>query len=229
MKRFLYYSAQVLLILSSLLVGFVSSTELLILTLSCLLCGTLLMICYCVGGKTGLAGLFLYLMAASCHLFYLFVSSPYSASLMALLLSFMAASVVMLFVVWKKNVPATDLLWDAIFIKTALLPEVLLNTLMARQTGNQLFSYFSWVLLAVTSAYAILADFKLYKDKVISSSWALACGMMQFLFVTDIIGGIILLVMAKTWKAPVLDEPKESTILKKGAFSKNHRGKPVKH
>ncbi len=228
MKRILYFTAQVLLILSSLLVGFVSSTEMLILTLSCLLCGTLLMIAYCVGSKSGWSGLFLYLMAGCCHLFYLFVFSPYSASLMALMLSFMAASVVMLVVLYKKSYKPSDLLWDAIFIKTALLPEVLLNTLMSKQTGNELFSYFSWVLLAVTSAYVILADLKLYNDKIVSSSWALVCGMLQFMFGTDIIGAIILLVMDKSWKAPVEDVRPEPTILKKGAFSKTPRRKTIK-
>ena len=78
MKKILYYLAQILLVISTLFVGFVTSTEMMILCVSCLITGCLLMLVYALSSEKNFCAFFLYGMAASAHFFYLFALQSFA-------------------------------------------------------------------------------------------------------------------------------------------------------
>lgn len=220
MKKILYYFAQAMLLLCSLLVGFVGSSQSVIFCYSSLLIGIFMMLYYCASTKTDWAGFFLYGTVACCHLFYLSVSKAYSSFCMGAMVAFMLMALVFLYLTFRrKDVNLRDLLSFTLFEKAALIPEMLLNYLMAKSSGTEIFGYFNYVLLALTSLFAISCLVRMYRKEIIVQSWAIVLGLFQFFFFTDIISTAAMLIMVIRYKEP--EVPVKKPIYEKGAFSAN--------
>lgn len=225
MQKILYYAAQAVLLLSSLLVPFVSGNELLILCISCLVSGLLLMLVYAFKSPSHWGSFFLYATVVFCHAMYLSLGSSLMIyMLVAMILMMVCAAAVLVWLI-RGAFPYRRVLEDSLFGKAALIPEVILNYLLARQSGDSTFSNFSWVLLALTSAYVIAAAAVMYRKKIITPSWAFATSLLEFFFFTDLIGDVILLIMAIRHKEKVEEVKKKAPLYAKSAFNKSGSGK----
>lgn len=223
MKKVLYYLAQISLLLCSVMLGFVSTPELAILCYSSLLIGFLLMLAYAVATKTNWAGFFLYSSVVLCHLFYLSVSSSFAGSVMTGMVCFMVVALFFLYTTIKQKFDLRHLLSFTLFAKAALIPELILNYLMAKTSNTEMFSYFNWILLAFTSLFAICCLVAMYRRQIIVQSWAIVLAVFQFFFFTDIISTAAMLVMVVRYKEP---EPEvHIPLYKKAAFSSNKKPK----
>ena len=227
MKKILYYFAQGLLLIVSLMLGFISSTEMLILCLSCLSTGAFMMLYYCFKTPNAWPGGCLYGVVVFCHLFFLASYTSFAGLCMAGLAAFFIFAVGGLVYMVRKGFSFKDMLSFALFEKTALVPEILLNWLMNRASDSNMFVYFNWVLLALTSAYVIACLARMLSLKNVTNAWAVALGLLQFFFFTDIIGAAILLVLAWRWKAP--QPAKKTRIYQKASFSGSKKMKPKRN
>lgn len=226
MKKVLYYLAQVSLLLCSLMLGFVTTEQMALLCYSSLLAGILLMVAYAVGTKTNWAGLFLYATVACCHWFYLSVANDTAPIAMGCLGACLLLSLVFLYLTIRKPFDLRHLLSFTLFAKVALIPELLLNYLMAKSSGVEMFSYFNWVLLALTSLFAISCLVAMYRRQIILQSWAIVLGVFQFFFFTDTISSAAMLIMVARYQEP---EPEvHEPLYKKSAFAPNKALKPKK-
>lgn len=220
MKKVLYYCAQAMLLLCSLMVGFVGSSQSVIFCYSSLLIGLFMMLFYCSSQKNSWAGFFLYGTVAFCHLFYLSVSSAYSSFCIGGMVTFMILSLVFLYMEFhRKKASLRDLLSFTLFEKAALIPEMLLNYLMAKSSGTEIFGYFNYVLLALTGIYAISCLVKMYQKQIVVQSWAIVLSLFQFFFFTDILSTAAMLIMVIRYKEP--ETPIKKPIYEKAAFSAN--------
>lgn len=219
MKKILYYTAQAMLLLCSLMLGFVTDLQLMIPCISSLICGFLLMLVYTLQSRKNWIAFFLYTTVVFCHAFYLTVSMSIAPVMLALMAVMMLCSAAVLVFEVKKGIPCRDTFEDVLFTKAALIPEVLLNMLMNRTSHDGMFSTFSWVLLALTSAWAIAAIARLMQEKRMDLSKAIAAGLLQFCFFTDILSCIYLLIY--TIRNPLVqnEAAPASSILKSSAFS----------
>lgn len=224
MKKILYYFAQALLLISSILLGFVSGMETLILCLSCLLTGSLMMLVYCWKTKPAWPGFCLYETAVFCHLFYLSAAGSWAPICMTGLCAFAIFSIGGLVFMIRQDFDVREMLSFTLFEKTAFIPEILLNRLMSQASGNEMFRTFSWVLLALTSAYAIACIAKMIQKGMISQPWGIALGLLQFFFFTDILSCGALLILAWRYKEP--EPEKKKPIYQKAAFSAPKKMKP---
>lgn len=195
MESILFYFAQVLLLICSMMLGFVESMQTYIMCISCLLTGFLLMWAYAIKVKVHWPGFCLYAMVVFCHLFYLSANTAYSAFVMVFLTLFVILAFASAFFFLKGTFFVKRSLTFVLFEKIALTPEFLLNYLISRQSGNPMFANFSWILLAVTSIHAIFCIHKMIRAKIVSQSWGIALGVLQFFFVTDILSTATLLIL----------------------------------
>lgn len=193
------------------MLGFVESLQTYIMCISCLLTGFLLMWAYALKTKVHWPGFCLYGMVVFCHLFYLSANSSYSAFVMVFLTLFVILAFASAFFFLKGTFFVRRSLTFVLLEKIALTPEFLLNYLISRQSGNPMFSNFSWILLAITSIHAIFCIRKMIRAKIVSQSWGIALGVLQFFFVTDILSTATLLILMN--KAEPL------------SFKKHHRKK----
>lgn len=224
MKKILYYFAQGLLLICSVLLGFISGTETLILCLSCLATGTFMMLYYCWKTPGCWPGFCLYETAVFCHLFYISAASSYASVCMAGLCAFVIFSIGGLVYWIRRKSDPKEMLSFVLFEKTAFVPEILLNRLMSQASGSSMFQTFSWVLLALTSAYALACIVRMIQTGMLTQSWGIALGLLQFFFFTDILSCGALLILAWRWKAP--EPEKKIPIYQKAAFSANKKMKP---
>lgn len=235
MKKTLYYLAQILLVISTLFVGFVTSTEMMILCVSCLITGCLLMLVYALSSEKNFCAFFLYGMAASAHFFYLFALQSFAPILLCVLALMMLCTAACL--IWKattSGLPPISTLIDVLFTKTALLPEIVLNFLMKRATSDFMFEAFSWILLGITSAYVFVLLVQLVKAKKLDRSKAIAAGVVQLCFFTDILSTVWLLIYLKRQKnqekkaekeqEALLEKKKESSMLKRSSMKASGHG-----
>lgn len=224
MKKILYYFAQVMLLFTSIMLGFIDSTQSMIICYSCLLTGIFLMLAYAIGTKKNWTGFFLFSSVAMCHLFYLSVSTPYSGWLMGALVSIMLIALFFLFQTSKSNFNLRELLSYTLFAKVALIPEIVLNYLMAKDPAYSMMGSFNWILLAFTSLFAITVLVRMYQKQIIVQNWAIVLGLFQFFFFTDIISCIAALTLIIRYKEP---EPvKKKSIYEKASFSNAKARKP---
>lgn len=225
MKKILYYSAMVLLLLSSLMVGFITNGEMQIMTISCLLTGEALMLFYVSQARNNFSAFFLYSVAACTHGFYMSIGQPFAKGLLILLVILMLCAVSVLIWECRSKIYYRQDLENALFVKAALIPEVLLNFLMSRQSHDSMFTYFSWILLAITSAYVIAAASAMLKKKIIDLPKALAACLPQFCFFTDLLGCAWLLIKAVRYKEIKAETKKASRMLSSSAFTRSSHKK----
>ncbi len=211
MESILYYFAQVLLLMCSLMMGFVDGTQTYIMCISCLITGFLLMLTYVVKTKVHWPGFCLYGLVVFCHLFYLSVNTAYSSIMMVGLTLFAILAFGSAFYSLRFPASIERTLSFILFEKIALIPEILLNYLISRQSGNAMFANFSWVLLAITSLHAIFCIQKMIRAKMVMQSWGIALGVLQFFFFTDILSTGALMVLA----AKANPRPKKHLFKKK--------------
>ncbi len=196
MESILYYFAQVLLWMCSLMMGFVDGTQTYIMCISCLITGFLLMFAYAVKIKVHWPGFCLYGLVVFCHLFYLSANTAYSSVMMVGLTLFAILAFGSAFYSLRFPAAIERTLSFVLFEKMALIPEILLNYLISRQSGNAMFANFSWVLLAITSLHTIFCIQKMIRAKMVVQSWGIALGVLQFFFFTDILSTAALMVLA---------------------------------
>lgn len=226
MKKILYYFGQVMLILTSLLLFILDSTQTMIMSYSCILTGILLMLAYAVGtkSKTNWAGFFLFSSISMCHLFYVSVFTPYSGWIMGAFVVMMMTSLLFLYRATKDDLDLRSILSYALFSKIAIIPELIMNQYLAQNPDYSLLGNFNWILLAFTSLFAISALVKMYKKEIIVQSWAIVLGLFQFFFISDIFSVVAMLVLVFRYKEE-LPETK-TPVYKKDTFSSSKVHKP---
>ncbi|MDO4664493.1 MAG: hypothetical protein Q4A59_06380 [Erysipelotrichaceae bacterium] len=229
MKKILYYFGQAMLILSSLLLFILDSTETMIISYSCIITGILLMLAYAVGtkSKTNWTGFFLFSSISMCHLFYVSLFTPYSGWIMGAFVVMMMVALVFLYFSLKDDIDLRALLSYTLFAKIALIPELIMNQYLAQGPDFAMLGYFNWILLAFTSLFAIRALVKMYQKEIIVQSWAIVLGLFQFFFISDIFSVVAMLTLVIRYKEP---EPEVKTpVYKKDTFSSSKVHKPKRN
>lgn len=226
MKKILYYTAQVLLLLCSLMLGFVNSTEMMILCVSSLICGLLLITVYSVMTKRNALAFLLYATVVCTHAFYLASTQAFAPILLAGMTLMMVCALSVLIYMSRRDLPIGDTLEDVLFAKAALIPEIMLNYLMSKSSGDSMFIWFSWLLLAYTSLCVFAVIWKMLKAKELDQSKAIAAGLLQCFFFTDILSCSYLIIHHVRFETKKRKEEEEARasyvpLYKKASFSKS--------
>ena len=226
MKKILYYFGQAMLILSSLLLFILDSTQTMIISYSCIITGILLMLAYAVGTKTktNWAGFFLFSSISMCHLFYVSVFTSFSGWIMGAFVVMMMTSFLFLYRAVKDDLDLRALLSYTLFSKIAIVPELILNQYLAHNPDYSMLGNFNWILLAFTSLFAISALVKMYQKEIIVQNWAIVLGLFQFFFVSDIFSVVAMLVLVLRYKEPISE--KKIPVYQKGSFASSKVHKP---
>lgn len=211
MRKILLWAAQIMMLLASLLVGFVNGTQLSILCISCLVCSLLLLLTWAIGQKHVWDLFFLGASVLFVHGYYLSVYTRWNLVLFLAMLMSMILALVFLFTRLGRPLQTSLSLESAMCAKAGLIPEILLNSLMSRFSDLPAFRYFSWFLLIYTSIFVFTAILQMYREQSLSKSWAIAGTLLQCFFFTDLIGTILLLILqgkGATKKKVQKDAPK---------------------
>ncbi len=233
MKKILYYTAQVLLLLCSLMLGFVNSTEMMILCVSSLICGLLLITVYSVMTKRNALAFFLYATVVCTHAFYLSSTQAFAPILLADMALMMVCALSVLIYMTRRDLPIGDTLEDVLFAKAALIPEIMLNYLMSKSSGDNMFIWFSWLLLAFTSVCVLCVIWKMVRTGELEQSKAIAAGLLQCFFFTDILSCTYLIIHHVRFETKKHQEEEEARasyvpLYKKASFSKSGK-KQIPH
>lgn len=212
-----------MMILGSCMVGFVDSTSTQVMCLSTLVIGLALMVAYTWRQPDGAGLLILSALVTIVHLFYLYASSSFGSLLFIVGAFLIIAALAVWFFLIHIDTPPAPLVGAALLAKICLIPEDVLNWFISQASGSSLYTTISWVLLGVTSLYAISAVVMAIKKKIVTQNWGIVLGLLQFFFISDILGCAILFIMTLRWREP--EEEKQPAIYEKGAFAPAKRRK----
>lgn len=220
-KKVLYYFSWASLWLACLMTGFVSSEQQSLMECSTLAASVLLMLAYAFTNKAAWGTFTLCAMAACVQIPYLMPASELALYFLGGAAFFLVVSLGLLYWDFRMNAAPGILVEGALIAKGAVLPTVIINLLVTRQTQMHAFENFSWLLLACTSLYAVLGIVLCMKKKVFSFNTALAAALPQFCFGTDILSCLFVLWKLHRWKEPVPEV--HTPIYQKAVFSRTNR------
>ncbi|MCF0259174.1 MAG: hypothetical protein HUJ54_04880 [Erysipelotrichaceae bacterium] len=226
MKKVLLYSALGILIVVSAALGFVVSSELLMLMISALLASVVLMAAACIADQNARHWLGSYILVATSVLFYLFGPSPIGQYMLFALAIGLFIAAVFVYILWKYDNNSKEIVGMAVFAKLGLAPIQVMNYLLLQASGNSSFTFMNVIFLVITSAYSLLAIWKMAQQQMITKPAAWIFAVMQCMFVSDVLASIVVGIIALRYKEPV--EEKKDPIYNKPVFQKSSRRKIAK-
>ena len=226
MKKVLLYSALGILVFVSAALGFLVSNELLIVMISALCGSVVVMVIACLMDPDARHWLGAYILVASTLLFYLFGPSSIGQYMLFVLAIGLFISAVFVYILWKYDNEPKEIAGMAVFVKLGLAPIQVMNFVLLQASGSSSFTFMNVIFLVITSAYSLLAIWKMYRKEMIAKPAAIILGVMQCMFVTDVLASIIVGITVLRWKEPVIE--KKDPIYNKPVFQKTSRRRIVK-
>lgn len=208
--------------LASLMVAFVQDEQRLLMVCSTMLVALLLMFAYAWVDKSAWGAFALMLLVCAVHTAYLMPGGEIGKISLWTAAAAMVGSLLILWLLLSKGmISAKMAILSALIAKVGMIPEELVNTALSFKGMDSSFSTLSWVFLGLTSLYAAVGIAKMLQHHILSKNGALAAGLCQFFFITDIISCIVCWILIIRWKPPVT--PQKESMLNKAVFSNSRR------
>lgn len=226
LKKVLLYSALGILMVVSAALSFVVSSELLVLMFSALIASVVLMLAACLMDQNARHWLGVYILVGTTLLFYLSSATTLGQYALFGLAGGIFIAAVWVYMLWRHNDNPKEIAAMAVFVKLSLAPVEVMNFLLNKASGIASFTFMNVIFLVITSAFALLAIWKMVKHHMITTPAAIVFALMQCMLISDVLAVIAVGIIALRYKEPVIE--KKDPIYTKPVFQKSTRKKPVK-
>lgn len=223
MKKVLYYLSMVLMVLVTLMMGFSSGAQSLLMIVSSSVLAILLIVVLAIMDHQYVWYIPNYLLVIITHMVYLFAGASFTEYLIYILAFCFFLSGFSCYSAMRKGCGARYLIVMALLMKVCLVPEDILNYMIAAASGNWEFVLFSYLLLLLSSAYAWCAIWRCIKEPILKKPFAILGAVLNLFFALDILACVYVWIKIKTYRV-LVPEPK-TPIYESASFSRTSRKK----
>lgn len=200
----MFYFSLILLVVLSLMLGFASGTEVMILLISSSLLSALLIIVLAVMDRRYVWYVPIYALLIITHFVYFFAGASFVPILIYGLAFVYFLCALFIYLAARSEVSPMCLITIAILMKICLVPELIINIMIGIASDNWDFLMFSLLLQLLSSGYAWMALWMMRRRRTIPKMQAVISSVMEIIPIMDMAVSMYVFLVALRGKGAYL-------------------------